>query len=91
MGPVPGIPRGELVSLCEWNPDEGRAADGTEKPHGKATTVVGARGQWHLCAECAALPEFRRFRVRRPVHDVAAAELERRYEASRRRRKRRRR
>ena len=28
------------------------------------SVVVGAKGHWHLCATCAKLPEFRRFRAR---------------------------
>jgi hypothetical protein len=33
-------------------------------PHGVATVSLG-NGDWHLCAACAALPAFERFKVRR--------------------------
>lgn len=73
------------MSVCEWYPDEGRAATSHDPVHGKAEVVVGARGQWHLCRSCAALPEFRRFRVRKPVHKAVAPEVERIVESRRRR------
>lgn len=51
---------------CEFNPDAGRAAYRNEV-HAPAEFIIGANGQWRLCASCAALPHFKRFRTRRPV------------------------
>lgn len=51
---------------CEYDPDAGRAAFAGEQ-HGPAEFVVGAKGEWRLCASCAALPAFKRFRVRTPI------------------------
>lgn len=54
--------------LCEWNPKLGSAAvygdDGACTNH--AVVGLGSRRgkSWHLCAKCAALPNFSRFRVR---------------------------
>lgn len=50
-------------SACEWNPTEGREAYSGEN-HALATVLVGSNGNYRLCAECAALPRFRRFRKR---------------------------
>jgi hypothetical protein len=33
----------------------------------QAVISVGANGQFHLCRDCAALPEFRRYRVRKTL------------------------
>ncbi len=52
---------------CEWDPEHGRPAHVDDEPHGEATVSVGADGQWHLCASCAALPLFDRFTVRKPL------------------------
>lgn len=66
---------------CEWDPVRGQPAavvvvpvvpvdwdrrerQGCPSP---ATLCVGANGDWHLCATCAALPCFRRFRRRVPL------------------------
>lgn len=54
------------MSACEWDPVRNVASDGDEY-HAEATVSVGANGQWHLCAECAALPWFKRFRSRRAL------------------------
>ena len=57
---------------CEWNPIAKTAASAMslvvpgDCPN-EAAFVVGADGQWRLCASCAALPEFKRFRVRTAV------------------------
>jgi len=58
---------------CEWNPVTNRAA--TDIPGDgcwKVATVCVGRGKhnWHLCAECAALPAFRRF-SKRPLRAIA--------------------
>lgn len=45
------------MSLCEYDP-------GCEN---EATMSVGANGQWRLCDICAALPQFARFRKRKPL------------------------
>ena len=62
--------------LCDWDPERNSPAvdlvfegertrlGGCRNP---ATLTVGARRQWHLCVECAALPKFRRYWVRKPV------------------------
>jgi hypothetical protein len=55
-----------LVDPCEYNPDERRAAYEHEV-HARADVIVGAKGKWRLCRLCAALPEFRRLRKRRPI------------------------
>lgn len=54
---------------CEWNPRLDAPALETDHHHGsrRAELVVGADGRWHLCRECAALPAFKRLRVRRPL------------------------
>ena len=55
-----------MYDPCEWNPTANRMAYEGEE-HAQADLVVGVDGQWRLCAACAALPRFKRFRVRRPV------------------------
>ena len=57
------------MDSCEWNPEENRPS--TEGEHEVPVEVfVGARDLWRLCASCAALPEFERYRVRREVKHV---------------------
>jgi hypothetical protein len=56
-----------MASDCEWNPAAGRAALSNDPPHAEATVSVGAKGVWHLCATCAALPRFEIYRVRKPL------------------------
>jgi hypothetical protein len=53
---------------CEWDPIRNQPA---HKAHAEATICVG-RGMdnWHLCAACAALPRFKRFRKRVPLADA---------------------
>jgi hypothetical protein len=51
---------------CEYNPTEKRPAWDYEV-HAQADFIVGANGQWRLCAECAALPEFKRFKIREAI------------------------
>lgn len=55
------------MSACEWHPAESRPATVDDPSHGEATVSVGANGQWHLCAACAALPRFARYRVRKAL------------------------
>lgn len=58
----------KIRSLCEYNPEEKRAAYYNEV-HAEADYIVGYDGQWRLCASCVALPEFKRFRVRKKIND----------------------
>jgi hypothetical protein len=46
---------------CEWNPATGTAANVDDPTHAAATISVG-NGKWHLCAACADLPQFRRYK-----------------------------
>jgi hypothetical protein len=39
-----------------------------------ATLMIGAKGEWHICASCAALPEFKKYRVRRALKATASRE-----------------
>lgn len=52
---------------CEWHPSENRPAQTGDASHADATVSVGSDGEFHLCASCAALPRFARFKVRRPL------------------------
>ena len=63
---------------CEWDPERNVPADYIPVGAGMvdylgcpndATLVVGADGKWRLCAECAALPRFKRFRKRVPIKE----------------------
>ena len=56
-----------LIDPCEWNPVEGRPAQTDKDTHAAADYIVDADGQWRLCVECARLPVFRRFRVRKKI------------------------
>lgn len=63
---------GDGFERCEWNPSENRAAcvwpDGRhEGCQNEALVSVGSNGMWHLCACCAILPRFKRFRTRTPL------------------------
>ncbi len=51
---------------CEWNPRAERALYDHEKAHALATVSLG-RVAWRLCARCAALPEFKQYRVRKSL------------------------
>ena len=68
-----------MSNPCEWNPTQSIPASSIPVvENGKrvwrnyrgcpndATLIVGAEGQWRLCQACSELPEFRRFKVRRP-------------------------
>ena len=62
---------------CEWDPVRGQRnagdlhKDGTwscmQGCRNRADVIVGARAQWRLCESCAALPRFRRYRIRTPI------------------------
>ena len=60
------------ADACEWDPVakvpasvlRGRLILGCGN---RAEVIVGAKGKWRLCAECAELPEFKRYRKRKPV------------------------
>ena len=53
------------MSACEWSPDRDAPAWSNEPPHGPATVNLhGYGGGIHLCAACAALPRFKRFKAR---------------------------
>jgi hypothetical protein len=52
------------LDSCEWNPKEKREAYSSEF-HAKAEISVGYNGRWHLCRNCAKLPEFKRFRIKK--------------------------
>jgi hypothetical protein len=57
-----------IFSPCDWNPKaKQRARSHEDSCPNEATVCVGAKGQWHLCEECAALPRFNRFRSRREL------------------------
>lgn len=62
--------------LCEWDPSKNGPAQGVPVNgyyvqysgcENEATILVGAHGEWRLCALCARLSEFKRFRVRRVI------------------------
>ena len=62
------------AGLCDWDPKRGKPAQGIPLPNGgyadytgcrnKATVRVGGRKIWHLCASCASLGIFKRYRKR---------------------------
>lgn len=65
------ILKGEIMAICEYNPKLKRAAyyskghsGPTDGCQNEATIAVGRYGQWHLCKNCAALPEFERYKKR---------------------------
>lgn len=75
------------MGKCEWNPTQNHPAMvfGISHPfpqeaedHGncqnEATVCVGADGEWHLCENCAALPAFKRFKVRRLLQKATPSE-----------------
>ncbi len=51
---------------CEWNPTMKRGTwDGDDRhDDDDAVWSVGKSPSWHLCDNCARLPEFKRYRVR---------------------------
>ena len=54
---------------CEWDPIRGATATNRDGHYltTPATVILGYKGKWRLCAECAALPRFRGLHVRRPI------------------------
>lgn len=60
---------------CEWNPSrDGEAWEGDAHFWAnRATVLVGANGNYRLCASCAALPRFQRFKHRAIVEKVTDA------------------
>lgn len=54
-------------TACEWNPVEDREAHTTDENHALATVLLGSNGKYRLCAECAALPRFKRMKVRKAI------------------------
>ncbi len=55
-----------LFDGCEWNPRANRPSWDDEHHYETtpAEVIVGHKGDWRLCASCAALPRFNRYRVR---------------------------
>lgn len=71
---LPGAPplrrevrEADCSTVCEWNPDADRPGLTGDRYHDDASVLVGSDGAWRLCASCAGLPRFARFRVRRPI------------------------
>ncbi len=67
--------RDRSLNGCEWNPDAGKPSYGDDDHHvtTPATVCVGRDGLWHLCALCAELPQFKRFKkipLGRPISKV---------------------
>jgi hypothetical protein len=71
------------MSRCEYNPTLKVPAleppGDTDCPN-EATVVVGAKGQWHLCESCAALPDFKQFRKRGSLARPPSPEMKYRLE-----------
>lgn len=62
---VPPYRVGHVSGSCEWETAADRAAKCDDVFHAHAKVIVGANGQWRLCAECASLARFARFKKRR--------------------------
>lgn len=66
-----GRARGRIdVARCEWNWVLGMPAEYPSRDNdcqNEAEVVVGKPGDWRLCRHCAALPRFKRYKVRRPI------------------------
>lgn len=64
------------MSTCEWDPERNRPAQylppDIELGCRNQATVSIACGTWHLCASCAALPRFSKYRVRTPLAEKGA-------------------
>lgn len=56
---------------CEWDPARGAPSDGTAGCSNRATVIVGADGYLRACDSCAAAPELRRRRSRKPITSPA--------------------
>lgn len=68
---------GEWTERCEYDPARQAAAYEGEGCANVTSVCLGTGGKWHLCASCAALPEFNRYRVRTPLPAGRAALRER--------------
>lgn len=55
---------------CEYDPATKAAAHEGDGCANRATVSI-AHGMWHLCAQCAALPEFRKYRRREAIGAAA--------------------
>lgn len=62
------------MSGCEWDPKGERSRLHGEESHAPAVFAV-RQGEWHLCAECAALPLFSKFK-KRPLREGAPSRAE---------------
>lgn len=60
------------MKACEYDPINERPARLGDPEHAEAVLSVGVTNNWHLCAECAALPRFRAF-TKRPLRAVLKA------------------
>lgn len=59
-----------MAERCEYNPVLKQPSWEPPLPtdcRNDATLSVGANGQWHVCDACAALPEFAKYRRRKPL------------------------
>lgn len=60
---------------CGWNPQESRRAEAGDD-HNRdvpATWKLGSsRDPWRLCAACAGLPNFKRYRKRLPIQGATS-------------------
>jgi hypothetical protein len=65
-----------MADPCEWDPARNRPNRGLRQSDGRfvaegcqheAEFIVGWNGQWRLCASCARLPFFSRFRRRKRI------------------------
>lgn len=63
-------PKASKPERCEWNPRFNEPSSEPQAPgdcENNAAVCVGRSPTWHLCESCAALPRFKRFRVRQPL------------------------
>ncbi len=71
------------MRLCEWNPLKNEPAIESQREEltaedgclNEATLAVGYRGDWHLCASCADLPAFSKYRRRALLSASARPEV----------------
>ena len=52
---------------CEWNPELNVPAQFSDERHAATLSVGVGKNNWHLCARCAAMPRFKRYRVRKQL------------------------
>jgi hypothetical protein len=62
------------MEQCEFDPVSRAAKYEGEGCPNEAVISLGHNGEWHLCASCAAMPEFHRYRVRTPIGSAAKTE-----------------